>query len=56
MPVHKQGSGYQYGSKGKIYYGKDAKEKAISQGKAIKISQKLYEKKVSDLTNGRRLY
>lgn len=40
MPVHKtKGGGYQYGSEGKIYYGKDAKEKATKQGVAIKISQ-----------------
>lgn len=59
MPVHQQGSGYQYGNKGKVYYGKEAKEKAIAQGRAIQISKKtkkMYEKKVSDLTKGMRLY
>lgn len=40
MPVHKTKSGgYQYGETGKIYYGKDAKEKATKQGQAMKISQ-----------------
>lgn len=39
MPVHKEKGGYQYGKSGKIYHGKDAKEKAIKQGVAIKISQ-----------------
>jgi len=40
MPVHKtKGGGYQWGSSGKVYYGKGAKEKAQKQGAAIKISQ-----------------
>ena len=37
MPVHKQNGGYQYGSTGKIYRGKDAKKKATKQGQAIKL-------------------
>lgn len=40
MPVHTtKGGGYQWGDSGKIYYGKDAKQKAAKQGQAIKISQ-----------------
>ena len=40
MPVRKTKSGgYKYGSKGKTYYGKDAKAKAAKQGRAIKASQ-----------------
>lgn len=34
MPVHKVGSGYQWGKHGKIYYGKNAKKKAAKQGRA----------------------
>ena len=46
MPVHKtKGGGYQWGSTGKVYYGKDAKEKAQKQGVAIKISQQRGKKK-----------
>lgn len=41
MPVMKTKSGgYKYGKSGKIYYGKDAKKKAIKQGQAIQISKK----------------
>lgn len=37
MPVRKVGkSGYKWGSKGKLYKGKGAKEKALRQGRAIK--------------------
>lgn len=32
--------GWKYGKDGKCYTGKDAKEKAIKQGKAIKASKK----------------
>lgn len=40
MPVHQtKGGGYQWGSTGKIYYGKGAKEKAQKQGAAIQISK-----------------
>lgn len=38
MPVHKIPGGYQYGSSGKKYYGKDAKEKAEKQALAIRLS------------------
>ena len=34
MPVHKTGSGYQWGTHGKVYKGKNAKEKAAKQGRA----------------------
>jgi len=34
MPVHKTGSGYQWGSHGKIYYGSGARAKAAAQGRA----------------------
>lgn len=34
MPVHKEGSGYQWGGHGKVYTGKDAKAKAAAQGRA----------------------
>lgn len=39
MPVRKSGSGYKWGSKGKVYHGKGAKAKAARQGKAIKANQ-----------------
>lgn len=40
MPVRRTKSGgYKYGSKGKTYYGRGAKARAIRQGKAIKASQ-----------------
>ena len=48
MPVRKEGEGYKYGSKGKLYVGKDAKAKAERQGRAIQAS-KARAKKV-DLT------
>ena len=39
MPVHKiQGGGYQYGTTGKKYYGKDARLKAERQRYAIEKS------------------
>ena len=39
MPVHKTKSGgYQWGSSGKVYYGKDARKKAELQGYAIEKS------------------
>lgn len=38
MPVHKIQGGYQYGSTGKKYYGKDAKKKAKRQELAIRLS------------------
>jgi len=34
MPVHKVKGGYRWGSHGKIYKGKGAKEKAARQGRA----------------------
>jgi len=34
MPVHKVKRGYQWGSKGKIYHGKNARAKAARQGRA----------------------
>ena len=40
MPTRKtRGGGYQYGTRGKTYYGKGAKAKADKQGRAIKASQ-----------------
>jgi hypothetical protein len=39
MPVHKKGSGYQWGNSGKVYTGKGAKAKAAKQGRAVKASQ-----------------
>lgn len=39
MPVHKQGSGYQWGKTGKVYMGKQAKEKAAKQGRAVKAAE-----------------
>jgi len=39
MPVHKTKSGgYQWGSHGKIYYGKNAKKRAAAQGRAAYAS------------------
>ena len=38
MPVHKKGSGYQWGGHGKIYHGKDARAKAAAQGRAAYAS------------------
>lgn len=40
MPVRKSGSGYKYGSKGKLYKGKGAKKKAAKQGRAIQASKR----------------
>jgi len=34
MPVHKAGSGYQWGGHGKVYSGKGARAKAAAQGRA----------------------
>ncbi len=34
MPVHKVNGGYQWGSKGKVYHGKNAAAKAAAQGRA----------------------
>jgi len=39
MPVRKVKGGYRWGSKGKIYRGRNAKAKAARQGRAIKASQ-----------------
>ena len=39
MPVRCSKSGCKYGSKGKLYKGKNAKAKASRQGRAIKASQ-----------------
>lgn len=36
MPVEKVGKGYRWGKSGKLYFGKDAKEKAEKQGQAIR--------------------
>lgn len=39
MPVHRtKDGGYKWGKSGKTYYGKDAKEKAEKQGKAVRAS------------------
>ena len=41
MPVRKTKSGgYKYGTKGKTYYGKNAKAKAAKQGRAIQASKR----------------
>ena len=41
MPIRKTKSGgYKYGTKGKTYYGKNARKKALKQGQAIAISKK----------------
>jgi hypothetical protein len=40
MPVRKSGSGYKYGSEGKLYKGKGAKKKATKQGRAIQASKR----------------
>lgn len=38
MPVRKVDGGYRWGKSGKIYFGKNAKQKAILQGIAIEKS------------------
>ena len=39
MPVHKtKDGGYQWGNSGKVYKGKDAKQKAEKQGQAIRAT------------------
>lgn len=38
MPVRKVDGGYRWGRSGKIYFGKNAKQKAILQGIAIEKS------------------
>lgn len=35
MPIHKVNGGYKFGTKGKLYKGKGAKNKAQKQAKAI---------------------
>ena len=45
MPVKKIGGGYQYGTTGKIYRGKEAKKKTIKQGQAIKAAQRRKKKR-----------
>ena len=41
MPVRKTKSGgYKWGESGKTYYGKDAKQKAVRQGRAIQANKK----------------
>lgn len=40
MPVKKYRGGFKYGSKGKVYRGKDAKTKAKKQGQAIEANKK----------------
>ena len=49
MPVHKVkgprgGTGYRYGTSGKYYTGAGAREKAIKQGQAIRLSQQRKKK------------
>lgn len=39
MPIQKISGGFKFGKHGKLYKGKDAKEKAKKQGAAIHISQ-----------------
>jgi len=38
MPVHKVKGGYRWGSHGKIYKGKGAKQKAARQGRAAYVN------------------
>jgi hypothetical protein len=38
MPVRKINGCYKYGSSGKKYCGKDARAKAVRQGRAIELS------------------
>jgi hypothetical protein len=45
MPVRKSGSGYKYGSTGKLYKGKGARAKAARQGRAIEASKARRKKK-----------
>jgi len=45
MPIIKILGGYRYGKSGKIYRGKEARQKARKQGQAIEIS-KLRRKKI----------
>jgi len=45
MPLRKVDGGYRYGKRGKLYKGKDAKEKAKRQAKVIILSQLLRGKK-----------
>ena len=41
MPLIKTKSGgYKWGKSGKIYYGKDAKEKALKQARAIEANKR----------------
>lgn len=45
MPVQRVKGGYRYGNSGKLYKGKDAKEKAIKQAVAIQYAEKRAGKK-----------
>ena len=49
MPVHKIPGGYQYGSTGKKYYGKDAKKRAERQALAIRLSG--YDESIGSSSN-----
>lgn len=40
MPLQKIKGGYRWGSKGKIYKGKNARAKALKQGRAIAANKR----------------
>jgi hypothetical protein len=39
MPIFRASGGYRFGTHGKLYKGKGARRKALTQGRAIKASQ-----------------
>lgn len=45
MPLQKVGDGYRWGDSGKVHYGKNDKEKAMLQGRAIEASKNKDKKK-----------
>jgi len=53
MPVKKSGSGYKWGTKGKVYR---SKSKASKQGKAIKASQSRKKKPAKRASKRSRAY
>lgn len=46
MPIQKINGGYRYGTHGKVYYGASAKQKALTQMRAIKASEARAEKAI----------
>jgi phosphoribosyl-AMP cyclohydrolase len=48
MPIMKEKGGYKWGQHGKLYKGKDARAKALKQGRAIFFSRKRQAEKKAE--------